>query len=92
MSEDAAMQRSRWAGWAGWALTMVVAPVVYVLGVPPLVYSLGPSLPGKKMDLFAPCPDWVMQVAAPWNWLQGNTFLRKPMVAYEVWWMEKAQW
>ena len=75
-----------------WGLVTLGVMAIYFLGVPPLMYLAGPSLPGERVDPFAPCPAWVFHVAEPWAWLQRETFLRRPMTSYEAWWVERSRW
>jgi hypothetical protein len=90
MNQDSSARQG--SPWKGWVLAAVAVPVVYVLGIPPLLYCLGPSLPGKRSDSFIPCPDWVMEAADPWKRLGRQELLHKMMDDYERWWIDRGRW
>ncbi|QIF01942.1 hypothetical protein [Roseimicrobium sp. ORNL1] len=71
--------------WTVWVLAPSAVVLVYVLGIPPLLHCLGPSLPGRHP--LAPYPTWAARLAEPWMWLQRTSLLNEPLTRYEEWWM-----
>jgi hypothetical protein len=66
-----------------WTITLVIAPLAYVLTIPPLL-----TLPswGKNGDV----PVWLALFASPYGWLVDHTPLRDPLNDYFDWWMQHA--
>jgi hypothetical protein len=87
MSDADTPTAQRACSWVMWMLAPVVVVLVYVLGIPPLLYYLGPSLPGTQPR--APYPTWAAKAAEPWMWLQRIGVLHEPLTQYEAWWMNR---
>lgn len=66
-----------------WLLTVMAAPVPYLLSVPPLGFSTArPHADSLKS------PDWVLAYAKPYRWTQEHTFLEESLLAYSDWWWD----
>jgi hypothetical protein len=74
-----------------WKRFLWMAPLLYLLSAPPIVYGAMKCVPirwnilGQEIVIEQRHAD---TYAAPYKWLAKNTPLEKPMMAYAIWWRD----
>jgi hypothetical protein len=68
-----------------WAVSILAAGVLYVLSVPPVVIGSWAISPGRGYH-------WAVIYAQPYEWVYGNTPLKKPLKAYSSFCARVSQW
>jgi hypothetical protein len=66
-----------------WIVAMLGVPVLYLLSVPPLIIgTLSATATHNEEEA---SPRWAKLYGGPYDWLAGNTPLRKPLSGYADW-------
>jgi hypothetical protein len=64
-----------------WTLSMLAAPVLYLLSVPPITCLCVRAWGAQVMDSNA-----LQRYIAPFNWVKNYTLLDRPLNLYRDWW------
>lgn len=68
---------------AAWTVSVLAAPLLYLLTLPPLVIATGtPHRHGVQVA------EGLKPYCLPWGWLAKNTPMHSVMADYYEWWME----